>query len=50
LCFKNLLVVGEEDIATTEEVIVRLDNDVRSVDFERLLAMLYPRYAVTLIF
>jgi hypothetical protein len=46
--FKSLLVFSEEDITTTEEVVVRLDDDVRSVDFERFLAILYPRYAVTL--
>jgi hypothetical protein len=46
--FKNLLAVSEESVVATEKEVVRLDNDVRSIDFERFLTILYPRYAITL--
>jgi hypothetical protein len=48
--FKELLALGEinGNPATTEEILVRLDNDVNSVDFERFLSILYPLYVITL--
>jgi hypothetical protein len=32
LHFKNLLAVSEEGVVATEKEVVRLDNDVRSID------------------
>jgi hypothetical protein len=42
--FKNLLdnSHAEAEVATTQETLVRLGSDVKSVTFERFLSILYP--------
>jgi hypothetical protein len=47
--FQDLLVIQSKDGAVaTEDMLIRLDNDVKSVDFERFLSILYPPCVVIL--
>jgi hypothetical protein len=46
--FKNLLANShvEAEVATTQETLVRLGSDVKTLAFERFLSILYPRCVV----
>jgi hypothetical protein len=48
--FSELLAVHTETDATvTDDKLVRLDEDIKSVDFERFLSILYPPCVITLL-
>jgi hypothetical protein len=49
--FKDVLVndYTKAEVAATQQVLVRLGSDVKRVDFERLLAILYLRCSITLL-